>query len=51
VIVTFSTTHFFAQNDTFQLKTVEIISGEFKAIKQNVATFETDYSKSDFKIK
>lgn len=41
----------FAQNDTIQLNTNEVITGELKDMKQNVATFETDYSDSDFKIK
>lgn len=41
----------FAQNDTIHLNTGEVITGELKDMKQNVATFETDYSDSDFKIK
>lgn len=41
----------YTQKDTLQLKTGEVIAGELKDMKQNVATFDTDYSDGDFKIK
>lgn len=41
----------YAQTDSLQLKSGDLLVGELKEMKQNVATFETDYSKDDFKIK
>lgn len=51
VIGAFSKTYLGAQNDTIYVKTGEVIAGELKDMKQNVATFDTDYSDGDFKIK
>ncbi len=43
--------HFiFAQPDSLLLKNKDLIVGELKSLDRGVATFETDYSKSDFKI-
>lgn len=41
----------FSQTDSLHLKTGVLLVGELKEMKENVATFETDYSKNDFKIK
>lgn len=40
----------FGQNDSLVLVNKDVIVGELKELKQGVATIETDYSKSDFKI-
>lgn len=40
-----------AQTDSIQLKNGDLIVGQLKEMKQNIALFETDYSDSDFKIK
>ncbi|MFD0931253.1 DUF481 domain-containing protein [Psychroflexus salinarum] len=41
----------YSQTDSLHLKTGDILVGELMEMKQNVATFKTDYSDSDFKIK
>lgn len=50
LFISFSIKTSFAQNDTLFLKNSDIIIGELKSLRQSVATFETDYSDSDFKI-
>ncbi len=40
-----------AQNDSLVLNNGNLIKGELKGMRQDVATFKTDYSDSDFKIK
>ncbi len=40
----------YSQNDSLVLKNGDIIIGELKEMDRGVATFETDYSDSDFKI-
>jgi len=50
IFIFFSTQILNAQIDTLYLKNSDVIVGELKSMKQSVATFETDYSDSDFKI-
>jgi len=50
VIALLSITVAFSQNDSLVLKNGDVIIGELKAMDRGVATFETDYSDSDFKI-
>lgn len=40
-----------AQEDTLVLNNDDVVAGELKKLDKGVATIETDYSKSDFKIK
>ena len=40
-----------SQNDTIVFKNKNLIVGELKSMKQDVATLKTDFSDSDFKIK
>ncbi len=49
-LVLFSTGAVFSQNDSLILKNGDAIIGELKDLTRGVATFETDYSDSDFKI-
>lgn len=44
-------TEIYAQNDSLVLNNGNSIEGELKGMRQDVATFKTDYSDSDFKIK
>lgn len=41
----------YSQTDSLHIYTGEIIVGELKEMKENVATINTSYSESDFKIK
>ncbi len=50
IIALLSITIAFSQSDSLVLKNGDIIIGELKAMDRGVATFETDYSDSDFKI-
>jgi len=50
VIALLSVTIAYSQNDSLVLKNGDVIIGELKGMDRGVATFETDYSDSDFKI-
>lgn len=51
IVISFlSITIAFAQNDSLIMKNGDIIIGELKTMDRGIATFETDYSDSDFKI-
>lgn len=49
-ITILSITVAYSQNDSLVLKNGDVIIGELKNMDRGVATFETDYSDSDFKI-
>lgn len=41
----------YCQTDSIHLKNGDVLAGELKEMKQNVATFKTSYSSNDFKVK
>lgn len=49
-VLLFMSQYSFSQNDSLVLSNNDVIVGELKSMKQGVATIETDYSDSDFKI-